>query len=126
MRFALLVYENAAHWSTVAKDVKAQCTAACLAWHNDLAQRGSLPTALVLHEPDTAATVRQPTESFTVTDGPFAETKEVLGGVEVIECASQDEAIAIAKAFPALKHGFSVEVRRVITLEEQLQRMRDA
>lgn len=126
MRFALLVYENAAHWATVAKDVKAQCTAACLAWHNDLATRGHVPTALVLHEPGTAASVRQRTDGFTVTDGPFAETKEVLGGVEVVECASQDEAIAIAKAFPALAYGFTVEVRRVITLEEQLQRMRDA
>lgn len=126
MRFALLVYENAAHWTTVPKEVKAECTDACLAWHHELAQRGKVPTALVLHEPTTAATVRRQLESFTVTDGPFAETKEVLGGVEVVECASQEEAIAIAKAFPALVHGFSVEVRRVITLEEQLHRMRDA
>lgn len=126
MRFALLVYENASHWATVPQEVKAQCTAACLAWHNDLAKHGKLPTALVLHEPHTAASVRQHAESFTVTDGPFAETKEVLGGVEVIDCTSQEEAIAIAKAFPALVHGFTVEVRRVITLEEQLQRMRDA
>lgn len=126
MRFALLVYENAAQWATVPKEVKAHCTDACLAWHNDLAKRGNVPTALVLHEPATAASVRQSAGGFTVTDGPFAETKEVLGGVEVIDCASQEEAIAIAKAFPALAHGFTVEVRRVITLEEQLQRMRDA
>lgn len=126
MRFVLLVYENAAHWATVPKELKAQCTAACLAWHDSLAKRGSVPTALVLHEPATAACVRQHGGSFTVTDGPFAETKEVLGGVELIECASQEEAIAIAKAFPAVAHGFTVEVRRVITLEEQLQRMRDA
>jgi len=48
-----------------------------------------------------------------VTDGPFAETREMLGGYEIVECQDLDEAIAIAKRFPALRVGFAMEVRRI-------------
>ena len=48
-------------------------------------------------------------------DGPFAETKEVLGGLETVECTTLDEAIAIAKRFPALRVGSLMEVRPLVS-----------
>ena len=60
----------------------------------------------------TAKTVRRQSGKLLVTDGPFAETKEAIGGFLLIEAADMDEAIAIVSAMPGLAHG-SVEIRPV-------------
>jgi hypothetical protein len=59
----------------------------------------------------TATTVRQSRGKPVLTDGPFAETKEQLGGYHVVECADIDEAIAVAQRIPTLRVGGAVEVR---------------
>jgi hypothetical protein len=59
----------------------------------------------------TATSVRSRNGKAVVVDGPYAETKEQLGGYHVIECRDLDEAIAIAKRIPTLPHGGTVEVR---------------
>ena len=61
------------------------------------------------------ATVRVSNGKTMVTDGPFAETKEQLGGYHLVECENLDEAIAIAKRFPTLPFGGAVEVRALET-----------
>ena len=58
---------------------------------------------------------------ITVTDGPFAETKEQLGGYYLVEAADLDEAITIAAKIPAAKHG-SVEVRPIFTMGQAASR----
>ncbi|MGH8621894.1 MAG: YciI family protein [Burkholderiales bacterium] len=58
-----------------------------------------------------ATTVRSRNGKPVVIDGPFAETKEQLGGYHLIECRDLDEAIAIAKRIPTLPYGGAVEVR---------------
>ena len=60
-----------------------------------------------------AATVRGGTGRAAVIDGPFAETKEQLGGYHVVECRDMDEAIAIARRIPTIPHGGAVEVRPI-------------
>jgi hypothetical protein len=62
---------------------------------------------------DATTTVRAPAGELTVTDGPYAETKEVLNGFYLLECADLDEAIATAARIPGAWHG-AVEVRPVI------------
>ena len=61
----------------------------------------------------TAATVRSKGGKATITDGPFAETKEQLGGYHLIECEGLNEAISIAKRIPTIPFGGVVEVRAV-------------
>ena len=63
-----------------------------------------------LRPPDTGTTVRVRRSERLVSDGPFAETKEFVGGFDVIECDSQEEAVEIAAAHPVAKFG-AVEVR---------------
>jgi hypothetical protein len=58
-----------------------------------------------------ATTVRSKNGKPVVSDGPFAETKEQLGGYHLVECKNLDEAISIAKRFPTLPFGGAVEVR---------------
>ena len=61
-----------------------------------------------------ATTVRARNGRTAITDGPFAETKEQLGGYHLIECGDLDEALAIAKRIPTLPAGGTVEVRPIV------------
>jgi hypothetical protein len=61
----------------------------------------------------TATTVREKNGKPVITDGPFAETKEQLGGYHLVECENLDEAISIALRIPTIPVGGSIEVRPV-------------
>ena len=75
---------------------------------NDAA--GRRLTGNVLAEPSAATTVRVRGGEVLLTDGPFAETKEVIVGFDVLECADLDEAIAVAAAHP-MAYGGRIELR---------------
>jgi len=61
----------------------------------------------------TATTLREVDGKVVTTDGPFAETKEQLGGYYLIDCPDLDDAIEATKRMPALERGFSVEIRPI-------------
>jgi hypothetical protein len=67
-----------------------------------------------LHPVETATTVRVQDGQTLVTDGPFADTKEVFGGYYVFEAGNLDEALELAGRVPAARYGGSVEVRPVM------------
>jgi hypothetical protein len=79
-------------------------------WLNDLQARGMWVTGDQLAPPRRARTVRVRDGKKMVTDGPFAETKEVVGGFDIIECASLEEAVEIASEHPIAEFG-TIEVR---------------
>lgn len=66
-----------------------------------------------LRSTSAATTVREKSGKPVITDGPFAETKEQLGGYHLVECRNLDEAISLAKRIPTLRAGGAVEVRPV-------------
>ena len=74
--------------------------------------RGAMQAGEALHPSTTATTVRVRDGQTIATDGPFAETKEALGGFYLVEAADLDEAIGYAAMIPGAKHG-SIEVRPV-------------
>lgn len=82
----------------------------CGGWAEEMLRRGVLKGGGGLRGPATAATVRVRAGDVLVTDGPFADTKEQIGGYCVIECADLDEAVAVASAHPAASYG-TIEVR---------------
>jgi len=88
----------------------------CAASGDRLRQRGQLVAAEALQPIDTATTVRVRNGKVSVTDGPFAETKEHLAGFYLIEAADLNEAIQIASKIPPAREG-SVEVRPVRDLQ---------
>ncbi len=65
-----------------------------------------------------ATTVRQRNGKLVITDGPFAETKEQLGGYHLVECQDLDEALAIAGRIPTLPVGGVIEVRPLVPTSE--------
>jgi hypothetical protein len=79
-------------------------------WLDDLQARGMWVTGDQLAPPRRGKSVRTRDGKKLVTDGPFAETKEVVGGFDIIECGSLDEAVEIASQHPVAQIG-TIEVR---------------
>jgi hypothetical protein len=76
-------------------------------------QRGVVAGGAGLRPPSEATTVRVRNDEVLLTDGPFAETKEQIGGFVLIDCADLDEAIEIAAKHPAAGYG-TIEIRPVL------------
>jgi hypothetical protein len=85
-------------------------------WLADLQRRGVLRAHEGLHSSRTATTVRVRGDEVLLTDGPFIEGREQVGGLALIECADLDEAIEVAAGHPAAAVG-QVEIRPVRTRE---------
>jgi hypothetical protein len=79
-------------------------------WLDDVQARGVWVTGDQLAPPRRARSVRVRDGKASVTDGPFAETKEVVGGFDILECGSLEEAVEIAAGHPAAEIG-TIEVR---------------
>lgn len=85
------------------------------AWNNDLQASGALVAGNPLAPPTSATTVRARDGKYAITDGPFAETKEYLGGFCIVEAETLDDVLDIAKRCPGNKYG-SVEIRPVVAM----------
>ncbi len=116
MQFALLIYEDQAVYgsddSPVMQDIIPRHMAFGQA--NGAAIRGGAG----LRNPDTATTVRTCAGQQTLHDGPFAETREQLGGFYLVEADDLDSAIAIARQIPLAGDG-SVEVRPLLPMPDE-------
>jgi hypothetical protein len=88
----------------------------CLSHADDLRRQGKLLDSQMLEEPSAAKSVRIRNGRQTTLDGPFAETKEVIAGFNVIEADSMDEAVRIASEFPWARTG-CIEVRPIRDIE---------
>jgi hypothetical protein len=89
---------------------------AYFAFTDDVRARNQYVNGEALHPVNTATTVRVRDGKTLTTDGPFAETREQLGGYYVLECKDLDEAIEAAAKIPGAKHG-SIEIRPLMVFE---------
>lgn len=112
MKYMLLIYSNEAAWT---KDEREHCYADSVRLTQDLHEKGQYLAASPLHPVSTATSVRVRDGKRLVTDGPFAETREQLGGYFLIDAQDLDEAIAIAGRIPGARVG-TVEIRPVMEL----------
>ena len=94
----------------------------CLEHADELRREGSLQDSQMLEDAHTAKSVRIRNGRMTTTDGPFSEAKEVLGGFNLIEADSMEDAVRIAAEFPWAKTG-CVEVRPVREIEAVRRRV---
>lgn len=116
MKFMLMLYGDEAQYSDATPEQLAQSMARFEAFDRELTEAGVLAGGEGLEPSSTATTVRRSAGEVMLTDGPFAETREQLGGFYVLDCADLDEAIRWASKVPELENG-SVEVRPVIDYE---------
>ncbi len=113
MKFACLIYHEQSEAPSAADlpAIVAECQDAG-AWNEDIRKSGHHVFTMGLQSIRTAKTVRKRKGRLTITDGPFAETKEGLGGFTIIEARDLDEALEIVSKFPARLT--SVEVRPIM------------
>lgn len=112
MKYLLLIYYDENDLPPVGSAVRRREFEGYLALNDHLADRGAALAGEALQSVATATTVRVRNDELLLTDGPFAETKEQLGGFYMVEAADLDEAIAYASRIPAADYG-SIEVRPV-------------
>jgi hypothetical protein len=106
MLYSILIYDMDDAVAAMSKEEDEAIMAKHLAVHEKLADAGRLGPVVRLKLSSTAKTYRP--RRKTVTDGPFAETKEQLLGLYVVECPSIDEAVEIARSLPVLNSIFEI------------------
>src|ERR671936_435730 len=112
MKYLLLIYMEP---DAMTEAERERCYVESTQLANDLHAGGKFLAANPLHPTTTATSVRVREGKRLVTDGPFAETREQLGGYFLIDASDLDEAIAIAERIPMARRG-TVEVRPVVEL----------
>src|SRR5688500_17827909 len=109
MQYLLMCCFDEKRWENIPESQRAGVMQDYGALVQDLVRSGHSRAGAKLQSTATATAVRGRDGRPTITDGPYAETKEQLGGYHVVECVDLDEAIAIAKRIPTLRVGGTVE-----------------
>ena len=110
MKYMMLIYDTEQSWGEMSESEQQQMLKEYGKFTEDLAAGGHLVAGSQLAPSSTATSVRVRDGKRLLTDGPFAETREQLGGYYVVEADNLDEAIGIAERIPSSRFG-TVEVR---------------
>ncbi len=113
MRYMVLIYVDPSEYEGMTKEQGDAEMAAYFALGPQMAEKGIKISGDALHPVTTATTVRVRDGETLITDGPFAETKEHLGGYYMVDAENLDQALEVAKAIPDAVRG-SIEVRPVV------------
>jgi hypothetical protein len=111
----LLCYDNEQAWKQVGPQAMQHAMKEAVALAHELHAKGQYEIASPLHEPATAKSVRVREGKQMITDGPFAETREVLGGFYIIDVPTMNDALAVAARHPGARFG-GVEVRPIMEI----------
>lgn len=113
MQYMLLIYSDDAQWADMAPEKISEVMGAYFAYTEALAKAGKLKAGDELQPVSTAKTVSIVGGKHSVVDGPFAETKETLGGYYLIEADSMEDALDWAAKCPGARQG-RIEVRPIV------------
>ena len=117
MQYLLMIYSNEQETKALGPTTLGAMHQEYVEFTKSIVQAGQFKAGDRLRPVTTASTVRVRNGKVLVTDGPFAETREQLGGYYLIEGKNLDEALAVAARIPSAKHG-SIEVRPIWPAEE--------
>ena len=115
MKFIVLIYNDPKLLAEVPPSQFNSTMRGCLTHADEMQREGRLLQSEMLQDTRTAKSIRIRNGKKTILDGPFAETKEVLGGFNIIEADSMDEALRAAQEFPWAELG-SIEVRPILEM----------
>ncbi|MGH9243722.1 MAG: YciI family protein [Acidimicrobiales bacterium] len=115
MRYMLLIYTDREKWDALAPEETDKIMGEYFAFTQEITASGEFESGDALQPVDTATTVRVQNGDTLTTDGPFAETKEILGGFYIVNVPDLDRAVALAAKTPDAAWGLgSVEVRPIV------------
>jgi hypothetical protein len=115
VQYMLLIYNDEQDWAAMSDDERNVVFGAYFAFTSAIRESGAFVDGAPLQPTSTATSVRVRSGEQLVTDGPFAETKEQLGGFYLVEAENVDAAIAIAARIPGALYG-TIEVRPVMPM----------
>jgi hypothetical protein len=118
MKYLCLIYDDEKKIEGMSQADSDQFMAAYFAFSDDIQKSGQYIHGEALQPVQTATTLRSRNGKVSTTDGPFAETKEQLGGFYLIEAKDLNEAIQVASRIPSIRTG-SIEVRPVVDFSKQ-------
>lgn len=113
MQFLLLIQGDEAEWAKATEAEKKATFSKYMAYSQELQRAGVMRSGEPLRDSSTGARVQVRAGKTRVVDGPFTESKEVLGGFYLVECASKDEAVKWAAKCPGAEYG-TMEVREIM------------
>lgn len=113
MKYLLLIYENEKEWTGLSEAEQGKIFEEYMDYTRRIRKSGNYLGGEALQPISTATTVRVKNGKTVTTDGPFAETREQLGGFYMVEAKDLDEAIQLAAGIPASRMG-SIEVRPIL------------
>jgi hypothetical protein len=116
-QYMLLIYDDPSAWQSMGEDERNAVMGEYFAYTNELREAGALVAGDALQPTTTAKSVRLRDGELLATDGPFAETKETLGGYYLIDVDSEEEAQEWAAKIPSARYG-TIEVRPVMVFSE--------
>ena len=122
MKFIVLIYNDPALNDALPAGRFDSMMRDCISHADEMKAHGSLLQSQMLEGPETARSLRIRSGKLTALDGPFAETKEVLGGFNIIEAENMEEAEKLALNFPWSQTG-CVEIRPIRDFESVRQRV---
>ena len=105
MKYLLLIYENEANFATITEEEGNKIFAEYMDYTKGIRKSGNYVSGEALQPVATASTVRVQNGKTLTTDGPFAETKEVLGGILFLEAEDLDHAVRIMSKHPGVRVG---------------------
>ena len=117
MRYLCLIYDDESNWGTMSKEQADAMMGEYFSFTEDIKKNGQHLGGEALQPTETATTVRVRNGKISTTDGPFAETKEQLGGYYLINAKDLNEAIQVAARIPSARLG-SVEVRPIMEFDQ--------
>jgi hypothetical protein len=118
MKYLCLIYENEKNWETMPPAESESIMNEYFAFTGNIQQNGKYVAGEALQPTATATTVRVRNGKVSTTDGPFAETKEQLGGFYLIDATDLNDAIQVAAKIPSARLG-AIEVRPVVDFSQE-------
>jgi len=125
MKYVCLGYLEPGKFENMGESERNGVLDACFGYNDELRKNGHLVAEEALQPADTAVTVSWTDGRVAVTDGPYAETKEYLGGIQVLEARDLNHAIQLVSQSPGLKLNCgTIEIRPVADLKEMMRESR--
>lgn len=121
VKFLCLGYYDPAKHAALTESERTAMYDECFAYDDHLRANRQFGPGEALQLPETARTLRRKNGKTLVTDGPYAETKEQIGGIGVLEARAMDHAIELISQHPALKYGTVWELRPIFDMSEIIQ-----
>jgi hypothetical protein len=125
MRYLCLIYENEKQWESLPRSEMDAIMNEYFTFTSDIQKNGKYVAGEALQPTATATSVRVRNGKVSTTDGPFAETKEQLGGFYLIEAKDLNDAIQVASRIPSARFG-SIEIRPVIDFSQEMAKREQA